>query len=268
MKGLLRNHKLKLILARQKKIAEDTFESGMGDWSAVSGDFHQVTVDTNVDNKTGIEGEFLIDAAGSYYGGATEKVVTLDNYGEIIFERYVKNDDTSTGNNKLNFYIDGVLKYSVDGPTPWRRVEPIGISPGEHTLKFEYIIEGSPLSKSGIFDSFTIWEGKTLDTIITKYTPPKPSKNIAQSKTLRGRTRFQEMVASDTEINFSAMFDGVNFLEFMANSDEIFYFVDEFGVCYRGLFPSLMEPESKALNHLYYVNLSMLAAQKVGVGFV
>ena len=268
MKNLLKDHKLKLILARQSKVIEDTFDSGMGSWNVISGDFHHVTVDTNVDDKAGIEGDLLIDAAGSYEGGITERIVTLDNYGEIVFERYVKNDEPDTGSNRLNFYIDGVLKYSVDGPTPWRRVEPIGISPGTHTLRFEYEVEGSLNNRSGIFDTFTIWEGKTLDTIVTKYTPPRPSKNIAQGKTLRGYTRFQEMVASDTEIDFSAMFNGVDFLEFMANSDEIFYFVDEFGICYRGLFPTLMEPESKVLNHLYYVNLSMLATQKVGVGFV
>lgn len=268
MKNLLKNHKLKLILARQRKIVEDTFDSGMGNWNVVSGDFHHVTVDTNVDDKTGIEGEFLIDAAGSYEGGVTERVVTLDNYGEVVFERYVKNDEPDTGKNRLNFYIDGVLKYSVDGPTPWRRIEPIGISPGTHILRFEYIVEGSLINKSGIFDSFTIWEGRDINTIIAKYTPPRPVKSIGQNKTLRGHTRFQEMVASDTEINFSAMFDGPSFLEFMANSDEIFYFVDEFGVCYRGIFPSLVDPESKALNHLYYVNLSMYAPQKAGVGFV
>lgn len=270
MRGLLQNHRLKLIQARHKKIVEDTFEEGMGEWRIVEGDWHQVTVDTNVDDKTGIEGDFLIDAAGSYYGGIAEREVELENYGEIIFERYVKNDDVSTGTNRLNFYIDGVLKYSVDGPTPWRRIEPIGMSPGKHTLRFEYIVDAgeNPVGKSGIFDSFTIWEGRTINTTIANYTPPKPLKNVSQNRTLRGHTRFQEMVASDTEINFSALFDGPSFLEFMANSDEIFYFVDEFGVVYRGLFPAVVDPESRALNHLYYVNLSMIAPQKAGVGFV
>ena len=270
MRSLLNSHKLKLIQARHKKIVEDTFDNGMGEWRLVSGDWHQVTIDTNEDNKAGIEGEFLINAAGSYYGGITEREVELKNYGEIVFERYVKNDDIKTGTNRLNFYIDDVLKLSIDGPTPWRRIEPIGISPGKHTLKFEYIVnaEANPIGKSGIFDSFTIWEGRTINTTIAKYAPPKPLKNIAQNKTLRGYTRFQEMMASDTEINFSTMFNGPSFLEFMTNSDEIFYFIDEFGVCYRGIFPTMVDPESKALNHLYYVNLSMIAPQKVGVGFV
>jgi len=265
MKNLLKNHKLKLIHARQRKIVEDTFDDGMGEWRD---GWHHVTVDTNIDDKTGIEGEFLIDAAGSYSGGITRRNVTLDNYGEVVFERYVKNDDPDTGDNRLNFYIDGVLRYTVDGPTPWRRVEPIGLSPGEHLFEFEYIVNGRPNLRSGIMDSFTVWEGRDVDTIITKYTPPRPMKGIAQSKTLRGHTRFQEMVVSDTQIDFSAMFEGKDFIEFMVNSDDIFYFVDEFGVCYRGLFPNVVDPESKALNHLYYVNLSMIAPQKVGVGFV
>ena len=76
------------------------------------------------------------------------------------------------------------------------------------------------------------------------------------------------MTASDTEINFSAIFDGPTYLEFTANCDKIFYFVDEFGVCYRGLFPSNIEPESKALSSLYYVALFMVCPQKAGVGFV
>ena len=73
MKNLLKDHKLKLILARQSKVIEDTFDSGMGSWNVISGDFHHVTVDTNVDDKAGIEGDLLIDAAGSYEGGITER---------------------------------------------------------------------------------------------------------------------------------------------------------------------------------------------------
>jgi hypothetical protein len=209
---------------------------------------HQVKVDTNADDKTGIEGDFLINSAGSSSGGIAEREIFLENYEEIVFERYVKNDKANTGKNKLNFYIDGVLKLSVEGPSPWRRIEPIGVSPGKHIVKFEYIVERSLSHKSGIFDTFTVWEGRTINTTIAKYAPAKPIRQIAQNKTLRGYTRFQEMTASDTEVNFSAMFDGSSFLEFMANSDKIFYFVDEFGICYRGLFPSLIDPEGKALS--------------------
>lgn len=268
MRDLLKHHKLKLIQARHKRIIEDDFDNGLGEWKVIEGDFHQVTVDTNVDDKTGIEGDFLINSAGSYMGGITEREIFLENYGEIVFERYVKNGEMKSGKNKLNFYIDGVLKLSVEGPSPWRRIEPIGVSPGKHIVRFEYIVEGSLAHKSGIFDTFTVWEGRTINTTIAKCTPPKPLRQIAQNKTLRGYTRFQEMAASDTEINFSAMFDGPSFLEFMANSDEIFYFVDEFGKCYRGLFPNAIDPEGKVLSELYYVNLVLIAAQKAGVGFV
>lgn len=268
MRSLLQYHKLNLIQARHKKIVEDDFEDGLGEWNVVEGDFHQVTVDTNEDDKTGIEGDFLIDSAGSYEGGIVEREVELANYGEVIFERYIKNDDVKTGKNRLNFYIDGALKLSIEGPSPWRRIEPIGISPGKHILRFEYVADGGLNGKSGVFDTFTIWEGRTINTTIAKYTPPSPKRQIAQNKTLRGYTRFQEMAESDTEISFSAMFNGPSFLEFIANSDKIFYFVDEFGVCYRGIFPSNIGPESKALNSLYYVTLSMLCPQKAGVGFV
>ena len=75
MRSLLNNHKLRLIQARHKKIVEDTFDSGLDGWTPLEGDWHQVTVDTNVDEKTGIEGDFLINAAGSYYGGTVEKEI-------------------------------------------------------------------------------------------------------------------------------------------------------------------------------------------------
>ena len=268
MRRLLKHHNLNLIQARHKKIIEDTFDSGLGEWQVVSGDWHHVTVDSNADDKMGIEGGVLFDSAGSYSGGVVKREIELATYGEILFERYVKNDDVTTGKNKLNFYIDDVLKFSLDGPTSWRRVEPIGVSPGAHTVKFEYVVEESLSGKSGIFDTFTVWEGRPVDAVIAKHTPPKPIRNISENKTLRGHTRFQEMTASDTEISFSAMFNGHSFLDFIVNSNEIFYFVDEFGVCYRGIFPNSIEPESKVLKQLYYTNLSMIAPQKAGVGFV
>lgn len=268
MRKLLKEHRLNLLQAQHKKIIEDTFDDGLGNWRVIEGDWHQVTVDTNEDKKTGIEGELLIDAAGSWEGGIMEREIELDTYGEIIFERYVKNDDPKTGENKLNFYIDGELKASMKGPIPWRRVEPIGVSPGKHVVRFEYKVGKDKTHKSGIIDTFTVWESRAVDATIAKYTPPKPVLNVAQQRTLRGHTRFQEMTATDTEINFSVLFNGLSYLDFATHHDKIFYFIDEFGVCYRGIFVGNFDPKSVALNHVYYVNLTMIAPQKVGVGFV
>lgn len=268
LKSLLKHHRLKLLQARHKRIIRNEFPAGIAPWINTEGDFHFVTVDTNEDKKAGIEEPLLINAAGSYEGGIMEREVTLKNYGEVVFERYVKNDDKSTGKNKLNFYINDVLKLSVDGPAPWRKTQPIGVPPGTNKFKFEYIVEGTPNQKSGVVDTFEIWESKDLNTIVTNYTPARPIRNIVQNKTLRGYSRFQEMNASDTSIKFTAMFKGIDFHEFMTNSDGIFYFLDEFGVIYRGIFPENIEPDSVALNALYTVNLEMVAPQKTGVGFV
>lgn len=268
MKGLLNNHKLKLLKARYKKVVSDTFEDGLGEWREILGDFHHVTIDTNDDKKAGIEEDLLIDAAGSYDGGLLEREVDLDNYGEIVFEYYVKNDDPGTGNNTLNFYINGKLKLSIDGPTPWRRIPPIGIPPGKSYLWFEYLVKGSKMHKSGVIDSFEIWESRDLNTTISKYSPARPIRDVIQNKTLRGHSRFQEMSASDTAIKFTALFKGEDFHEFIVSSDGIFYFIDEFGVVYRGIFPESIEPEATALNVIYAVSLEMVAPQKTGVGFV
>lgn len=267
MKALLRHHKLRLIQAKQFKIIEDNFESGLGKWRVVSGDFHQVTVDTNEDDKTGMEGELLINACGSYYGGVIEREIELSEYGEIVFERYVKNDSKGKSKNKLRFYIDGTLKLEIEGPNPWRRIEPIGVAPGKHVVRFEYEIQGSPISCSGVFDSFSVWEGRDLNGTVSTYKPPKPSGGITSTQTLRGFTRYQQMAERDTEINFSMMFGGPAFIDFLANINSPFYFIDEFGICYRGIFPEEISPESPALNTLYVVSLRMIAPQKVGVGF-
>ena len=268
LKDLLNNHKLKLFQARYKRVIRDEFTDGLGKWHNFLGEWHHVTVDTNDDEKAGIEEGLLIEAAGSYTGGWMEREVNLENYGEIVFERYVKNDDIKTGSNELNIYVNMELKLSIKGPSPWRRIPPIGIAPGKNIIWVEYRIKGNPMHKSGVIDTFEVWESKNLNTTISKFSPARPIKNLTQNKTLRGYSRFQEMSASDTSIKFTALFRGLDFHEFIVNSDGIFYFVDEFGVVYRGIFPETIEPEATALNALYAVTLEMVAPQKTGVGFV
>lgn len=63
MRNLLKHHKLKLIHARNKKIIiEDTRTATSENGLLESGDWHKVTVDINVDEKVGIEGEFFLIA--------------------------------------------------------------------------------------------------------------------------------------------------------------------------------------------------------------
>ena len=75
------------------------------------------------------------------------------------------------------------------------------------------------------------------------------------------------MAESDTEISFTAIFNGLDFIEFMQKSNGIFYFIDEFGICYRGIFTESIEPNRIALNEVYTVELTMTADQKAGFGF-
>lgn len=268
MERLLSQHKLKLLYSRHKLIASDTFDNTMSGWD-ISGDWHVMTVDTNEDKSSGLDGGLAVNAAGSYNGGIMTKEIELDDYGEIIFEHYVQNgkDGEESESNYLNFYVDNVKKLEIQGSSPWQRCIPIGLTPGKHTIKFEYKINGSPNDKKGVIDTVMIWQGTGVDCLITEYKPPKPLKNVGSNKVLRGFTRYQEMSSADTEIKFTACFNGLHFLEFIQKSDKPFYFVDEFGVCYRGIFSESIEPKSIALNEVYIVELNMVAGQKTGFGF-
>lgn len=266
MYNLLKQHQLRLLLARDKLISKNTFESGLEDWKVTSGEWHKITIDSNVDQSSGLDGNLALDALGSYDGGVVEKRVTLKNYGEIVFEHYVQNEKNE-GVNLLKFSIDGVVKLEVKGPSPWYRCEPIGLTPGEHVLTFEYITGGSVSGKKAVVDTVTIYEAKDVKCLITESTPPKPVKNIAENKTLRGYSIYQEMVVSNTLIEFTAAFNGLEYRDFIIHHDKIFYYVDEFGTCYRGLLNDEFEIQSKALKHLYFIDLSMSANSRVGTGF-
>jgi hypothetical protein len=265
MYKLLNNHKLKLLYTRDKLITKDMFES-MNGWVPL-GDWHVMTIDTNEDKSSGLDGNIAIQTAGSYGGGAMTKEIIVETYSEILFEYYVQNPKWDTEPNKLTFYIDGVKKLEADGPCPWQRCSPIGLTPGKHEVKFEYQFTGAPDGKKAVVDTFTVWQGKQVDCLVTEYKPAKPSKSLGSSNILRGFTRYQEMAVADTEINFTSAFNGLSFLEFMQKSDEAFYFVDEFGVCYRGIFPKTIEPKNIAMNEVYFIELSFNADQKTGFGF-
>ncbi len=268
MNKLLSYHKLKLLLPRHYRFLKDTFEGGvMFDWKVKEGDWHIVTVDTNVDSTAGLDGDLALNCLGSYYGGIVEKQIRLNNYGEVIFEFHTQNPKQKEEPNSLTFSVDGVVKLKVDGPTPWQRCIPIGLTPGTHNLSFEYKVTGEPNEKKAIIDSIYLYQAKTIDCIITDYTPPKPIRNLNANKTLRGYTRYQEMTVADTEITFTATMNGLHFQDFMQNYDSPFYFVDEFGVCYRGIFVSTINPTGIALNEVYTIELSMIAGQKTGIGF-
>lgn len=266
MRNILYKPKLRLFRIRDKLVYQDNFENGLDGWS-IEGNWHKMTVDTNVDESAGLDGDLAINCAGSYSGGVMKKKITLKTYGEIYFNHYVQNPEEKTSPNCLKFYIDNILQLEVKGATPWQACEPMGLSPGEHEIKFEYIVKDE-LGKKGVVDNIRIFEGIEVNCLITKYTPPRPAKNITQNKILRGFTRFQEMQESDTEIEFSVAFSDMEFLDFQRNHDKIYYFIDEFGVCYRGLFATTYEPDKVALNSVYVIGLKLVASQKLGVGFI
>lgn len=268
---LLSCHRLRLMRAKYRLVMEDTFEESLCGWTVTAGEWHPMTINSNIDESSGLDGsEVAINTAGSYDGGCLEKSVWLDNYGEISFEHYVQNNESSLARtaNYLRFYVDGILKLEIKGPSPWFRCVPVGLTPGRHRLKFEYDLNGGNReAKKAVIDTITIYEAKDIPCLINRYYPPAPVKALAQNEILRGFSIYQEMCESDTKIEFTALFQGRYFHEFMANSEQIYYFLDEFGVCYRGSFPESIEPENIALGAVYGVNLVMIAGQKVGIGF-
>lgn len=280
---LLNYHSLKLLLARDKLIMKDDFERGTGDfygwdtWMTGGGElqhgWHIMTIESNEDASSGLEGDTAVNTFGAWYESIAEKEIELENYGEISFEHYIKNDPLKDGlpreGNILRFYIDEQLKLEVKGPSPWYRCEPIGITPGRHKLKFEYILpeDKNPYERKAVIDTITVYQARDVKCLITEYTPPKPVKGTSKTAILRGFTIYQEMTEADTNIEFSAVFEGLDYHDFILHASSIFYFVDEFGVCYRGLFDGEIEPKSIALSKQYITNLTMTAGQKTGVGF-
>lgn len=267
MHRLLKNPRLKLYLARDKKIMEDTFSSNLDGWQVTQGEWHKMTIDTNADQSSGLAGGLALDSAGSYNGGTMEKTVFLKEYGEIVFEYYVQNPKAEEEPNRLLFYVDGQLKLEAKGATPWIRCEPIGLTAGEHHLKFVYEVGSNPMGKKGVVDTVTIYEGRHIQALITEHKPPKPMRSIASQKILRGYTRRQEMTESDTVIEFTVCFNGLDFHDFIMRYESIFYFLDEFGVLYRGTFPDTPDTKSVAMNSIYYIDLKLECPQTAGFGF-
>lgn len=263
--NLLKNPKLRLLRAMNILTVNDTFDDGTGDW-VISSDWHKMTVESNVDKSMGIDGTLAINCMGSYSGGTCTKTVTLKEYSEVAFEYYVQ-DDKVEGNNWLKFYIDDVLKLEAHSCTPWTRIEPIGLTPGEHTFKFEYNNGGSANGKKGVFNTFQVWEARPVDCVVKSQTPPKPDGSISSSKTLRGYSSHQEMTRLDTICKFTCLFDGIEYHDFTVHSDEIHYYIDEFGTCYRGMISNGFSPKNIALNKVYIVDIELKASSKCGVGF-
>ena len=275
MHDLLLFHKLKLFYTRHKKTFEDRFDVYVPEgvimeplgWN-VSGEWHIVTRDTNVDNFLGLSRDIMIQTAGSYYGGAMSRYIQCGEYSEIVFEYAVKNGNLGDRKrNSLTFYVDNQVRFRAVNGTPWHHSPPIGLKPGNHFIAFAYEFEGAPNDKAGIVDNVRVFQGRRVPCTISTYTPARPLRALAVQRVLRGYNRYQEMTAADTEIVFALVFDGLHFHEFISRCDEPFYFLDEFGVCYRGIFPDRIEPQSIAMSQVYQVELTMVAGQKTGIGF-
>lgn len=263
------NPVVKLFRAKHKLALKDKFENNsMCGWDVVVPDWHVVSVDTNIDMSSGIEGGLALECAGAYYNNAKmRKIVNIDEYSELVFEHYIQNPNSNAEPNSLKMYLDGQLKINMQGPSPWQVNEPIGLSPGSHEFVFLYNAN-SPVGKKAVIDNFVIYESKEVDCLIIKSTPPKPDRNFPTHDILRGFKRIQQTVESNTNISFTAMFEADSFQDFILHADDIYYFKDEFGRVYRGVFSESIEPESIVKGKVYVVNLSMLCQQKAGVGFV
>ncbi len=254
-----------LYVAQNQIILHSTFENDIEPWKP-TGEFHHVTENTNVDNLEDLEGKFLVNAMGSYEGGIAETEIELKTFGEIIFEYYFQNF-TEIHDNYFKFYVDNEVKLEGSQTTPWQRIRPIGIRQGKHVLKFEYN-PGTPPPNNKKFavDNIIVYEAKKIDCIIKDYKPPKPNINLVENKILRGFTRKQEMTKADTSIKFQAIFYAEHYEEFIKLFKKPFYFVTEYGKCYRGTF-SNYDIENIALCSVCSFDLEMICDQEIGNEF-
>lgn len=248
------------------RIINDTFLSGDDGWTAAEGDFHQVTIDTNADTSSGLDGGILLNSFGSYYGGTCEKTFEVSSYGELIFEWYLQNDDPDNQDNVLIFYLDGKERLRLARATPWERTRPIGLAPGTHTARFEYDAGAAPDGKKGVFNSFEVWQAVNIPCYVAEYKPPIQDSALNETKTIRGYTRIQQASESDTKIAFQAIFYAEEFIIFRKNARKIFYFADEYGAVYRGIFREIA-PEFTAMASVYSLNLEMICDSRAGEGF-
>ena len=244
----------------------DTFEAGDEGWQIETGQFHHVTIDTNTDASTGLEGDILVNAYGSYYGGTAYKEVEIVQYSEVVFEWYMQNDNPELQDNEFVFYVDGVEKARLVRATPWERIKPVGLAPGKHTLSFTYNAGAIPNGKKGVFNHFQIWKSERIICKVRDYKPPVTESQLSESKTIRGYTRFQEMTEADTILSFQMIINAEYFQNFQRNMRKIFYFVDEFGIAYRGVFRNITS-DKIALGSVYSFDLDFISDSKVGYGF-
>ena len=245
---------------------DDTFETDDEGWKVEDGDFHHITIDTNADASSGLDGDILVNAYGSYYSGTAYKEVEVFQYSEVIFEWYMQNDAPDIQDNELIFYVDGIEKARLRRATPWERIKPIGLAPGKHRLSFTYNAGAEPNGKKGVFNNFQIWQAERIICNVREYKPPVAESQLSESKTVRGYTRFQEMTEADTAISFQIIIFAEHFQNFQQNMRKIFYFVDEFGIAYRGVFRNVGS-DKIALASVYSFDLDFISDSKLGYGF-
>lgn len=265
MNDLLKTPIKRLLRARYNTVIRDTFDDGLDGWDE-DGDWHKVTVESNEDKSSGLTGGLALDCAGSYEGGTMEKEIEVDNYSEIVFEHYVQNPNPKESPNYLRFYVDDQLQLEIKGASPWQRCEPIGITPGKHLLKFEYEVDEEE-GKKAIVDTFTVYEAKDVAGLVQSSNPATPVKKVANQNILRGFSAYMENVEADTKIDITMAFKGIEMQDFLLHHDSIYYFLDEFGICYRGIFPDSIKPKTIAVNSFYLVDLEMICNQRTAKGF-
>ncbi len=268
---------LKLYVAQNELLFVDDFESELSaegeipnGWVASKEfqkdenfmDWHIMSIDTNEDQSTGLDGNIKIKSFGSYWGGSVEKEFTIDSFGELIFEYYLQNGDPDAPTNYLEFWLDGEIYFRAVRATSWKRIEPIVLFPGTHTIKFVYNCKGVQKSRKAAFDNVTVWSSRRLFCKIRDYKPPRPDLNFADSKILRGFKRKQEMREHDILIQFQAIFYAEHYIDFVSLFKRIFYFVDEYQRCFRGVFKKF-EIENIALASAYSFDLELVCGRTI-----
>lgn len=112
-------------------------------------------------------------------------------------------------------------------------------------------------------------KGGNVGGVITNYKPPVPKLDVKGNKVLLGYTHFQEGIKSDTTIRFSIVFDinseedKLKYLKFIRSYNQYFYFIDEFGIKFKGKFISTFDPDMPIEGEIYYISLEMLCPHDI-----
>jgi hypothetical protein len=253
-----------LYKAEHDVFLNDEFDYDIDGWTVTDGEWHHVTIDTNDDNSLGLEGDVLVGAMGSYYGGSVVRTIELPFWGEFAFDFLLQNNLGIK--NRLRLQLNGITILDLSRPTTFQRSRIYGLPAGKHEFKFIYDVEDDVLGHKAVIDNFLVTTAKRIPCFVQNYVPPSPMLDLGMTKILRGHTRTQEMKRRDTTISFSAQMIPIHYVYLQQCYHGVFYIVDEFTNIYRGIITKYA-PKGQVVGRLYLVDLTFMCDSDIGVGF-